>query len=545
MGYRALYREFRPLKFSDMVGQDHISQILKNQIMNDRVGHAYLFSGIRGTGKTTTAKIFARAINCLNPVEGEPCNECEICKGILNETLSDVTEIDAASNNGVDNIREIRDEVMYLPTKAKYRVYIIDEVHMLSTGAFNALLKTLEEPPKHVKFILATTEPNKLPATILSRCQRFDFKRISNENVVARLEEILRSIGKTADVNALKMIAEISEGAMRDAISILDRCVSDTDNITVDYISGLIGMPDGMEILDIVDNMVDKNASSVITKIDNMLNEGKNISLLLTECIKHTQNVLVYLVTNKVEVYSQDEQQKVQQISKKVSVDELVDMIAYISEVLNNIKWSSNQNILAKALLIKLCVNEDIKKNCKVDQTSTQTQNKEEKRVNMESTVQECIPQKQETVSEQNKDEVSSANPEPKAFEQINSAQQLDTDKQKSGQHSTNGKDIDCWNEILTELKDMGKVKIYANLINASAQIIAENVIGIYFKVEFAKTIVENKENIDNIKQCVKNVLGKDYEIRCFLEKEKGKSKLSDVENTAKQFNIPIDIVDE
>ena len=356
MGYRALYREFRPLKFSDMVGQDHISQILKNQIMNDRVGHAYLFSGIRGTGKTTTAKIFARAINCLNPVEGEPCNECEICKGILNETLSDVTEIDAASNNGVDNIREIRDEVMYLPTKAKYRVYIIDEVHMLSTGAFNALLKTLEEPPKHVKFILATTEPNKLPATILSRCQRFDFKRISNENVVARLEEILRSIGKTADVNALKMIAEISEGAMRDAISILDRCVSDTDNITVDYISGLIGMPDGMEILDIVDNMVDKNASSVITKIDNMLNEGKNISLLLTECIKHTQNVLVYLVTNKVEVYSQDEQQKVQQISKKVSVDELVDMIAYISEVLNNIKWSSNQNILAKALLIKLCV---------------------------------------------------------------------------------------------------------------------------------------------------------------------------------------------
>ena len=545
MGYRALYREFRPLKFSDMVGQDHISQILKNQIMNDRVGHAYLFSGIRGTGKTTTAKIFARAINCLNPVEGEPCNECEICKGILNETLSDVTEIDAASNNGVDNIREIRDEVMYLPTKAKYRVYIIDEVHMLSTGAFNALLKTLEEPPKHVKFILATTEPNKLPATILSRCQRFDFKRISNENVVARLEEILRSIGKTADVNALKMIAEISEGAMRDAISILDRCVSDTDNITVDYISGLIGMPDGMEILDIVDNMVDKNASSVITKIDNMLNEGKNISLLLTECIKHTQNVLVYLVTNKVEVYSQDEQQKVQQISKKVSVDELVDMIAYISEVLNNIKWSSNQNILAKALLIKLCVNEDIKKNCKVVQTSTQTQNKEEKRVNMESTVQECIPQKQETVSEQNKDEVSSANPEPKAFEQINSAQQLDTDKQKSGQHSTNGKDIDCWNEILTELKDMGKVKIYANLINASAQIIAENVIGIYFKVEFAKTIVENKENIDNIKQCVKNVLGKDYEIRCFLEKEKGKSKLSDVENTAKQFNIPIDIVDE
>lgn len=524
MGYRALYREFRPLQFKDMVGQDHISQILKNQIINDRVGHAYLFSGIRGTGKTTTAKIFARAINCLEPVNGEPCNQCEICKAILDETLSDVTEIDAASNNGVDNIREIRDEVMYLPTKAKYRVYIIDEVHMLSTGAFNALLKTLEEPPKHVKFILATTEPNKLPATILSRCQRFDFKRITNDNVVARLQEILEKIGKNAEPNALKMIAEISEGAMRDAISILDRCVSDTDNITVEYIASLIGMPDGQEILNIVDNIVTKDASSLIINIDNMLNDGKNINLILTQCIKNMQNILVYQVTGKVEIYSQLQQETVQQISQKITSGELVDMISYISQILNNIKWSSNQDILAKALLIKLCSNvdiQDIKKNSK---TAV-----EKKKVEIVQNVKE----------EKIDSDVIKTNIEPMQ------ETKTDTISNNIAEVFEAGQDIEEWNEILVELKNSGKLKIYANLINASAQIIAENIIGIYFKIEFAKNIVDNKENINDIKVCVKNVLGKEYEIRCFLEKDKAKSKLSEVEDTAKQFNIPIDIVDE
>ena len=190
MSYTALYRKFRPLNFKDMVGQEHITKTLRNQIIADRVGHAYLFNGGRGTGKTTTAKILARAVNCLNPIDGEPCNECEICKEILSGALTDVVEMDAASNNSVEDIRSIREEVNFLPTKAKYRVYIIDEVHMLSTGAFNALLKTLEEPPEHVKFFLATTEPQKLPATILSRCQRFDYKKISNEDVIKRLKII-------------------------------------------------------------------------------------------------------------------------------------------------------------------------------------------------------------------------------------------------------------------------------------------------------------------------------------------------------------------
>ena len=225
--YTALYRKFRPVRFEDMVGQEHITTTLKNQVMADRVGHAYLFSGGRGTGKTSAAKILARAVNCLDLQSGEPCNKCEMCKGALTGTLTDFTEMDAASNNSVEDIRQIREEVNFLPSTAKYRVYIIDEVHMLSTGAFNALLKTLEEPPKHVKFLLATTESQKLPATILSRCQRFDFKRISEGNIAKRLEIICREDHIKISEQAINMIAVLAEGAMRDGISILERCIGE------------------------------------------------------------------------------------------------------------------------------------------------------------------------------------------------------------------------------------------------------------------------------------------------------------------------------
>lgn len=227
MAYTALYRKYRPMTFAEVVGQSHITQTLKNQIMAGRVGHAYLLNGSRGTGKTSVAKILARAVNCLNPHEGEPCNECEICKGALNGSLTDIVEMDAASNNSVEDIRLIREEVGFLPTVAKYRVYIIDEVHMLSTGAFNALLKTLEEPPSHVKFILATTEPQKLPATILSRCQRFDYKKIPNHDICERLKYICDDSGIEVSKEALNVITVLAEGAMRDALSILERCIQD------------------------------------------------------------------------------------------------------------------------------------------------------------------------------------------------------------------------------------------------------------------------------------------------------------------------------
>ena len=274
MAYTALYRTFRPIKFADMVGQDHITKTLKNQIMAERVGHAYLFNGGRGTGKTSSAKILARAVNCLNLQDGEPCNECEICKEILNGSLTDVVEMDAASNNSVEDIRTIRDEVNFLPTKAKYRVYIIDEVHMLSVGAFNALLKTLEEPPEHVKFILATTEPQKLPTTILSRCQRFDFKKISNEDVIKRLKIICNEANIKINEEALNIIAVLSEGAMRDAISILERCSQEsTEEITANVVKDLVGIPNLQYINKISKAILQNNEIDALSAVDEVIND--------------------------------------------------------------------------------------------------------------------------------------------------------------------------------------------------------------------------------------------------------------------------------
>ena len=293
--YTALYRKFRPLTFNELVGQDHITRTLKNQIVSNRIGHAYLFNGGRGTGKTSSAKIFARAINCLNPKDGEPCNECEICKAILSGSLTDVVEMDAASNNSVEDIRAIRDEVNFLPTLAKYRVYIIDEVHMLSTGAFNALLKTLEEPPAHVKFILATTEPQKLPATILSRCQRFDFKRISNEDIVKRLEVVCKEADIEITSEALKTIAVLSEGAARDALSILERCVQEGNKgIDEDKVKELVGIPKTTFVSRIVENIINNNAEEALGAVNEVLKDGKDIQNLLWEIIKYIKDILIY-----------------------------------------------------------------------------------------------------------------------------------------------------------------------------------------------------------------------------------------------------------
>ena len=294
MAYTALYRKFRPKNFNEMVGQEHITKTLKNQIIANRVGHAYLFSGGRGTGKTSAAKIMARAINCLHPKEdGEPCNECEICKAILEGSLTDVVEMDAASNNSVEDVRAIRDEVNFLPTVAKYRVYIIDEVHMLSTGAFNALLKTLEEPPEHVKFILATTEPQKIPATILSRCQRFDFKRITVENIAKRLKIISQESNIDITNSALQMIAVLAEGALRDGISILERCSQDTEGtIDENKIRELVGMPKLELVKEITQNLIEEEPEKSIDVTDTVIGEGKDLDNFLWEVIKYIKDIL-------------------------------------------------------------------------------------------------------------------------------------------------------------------------------------------------------------------------------------------------------------
>lgn len=356
MAYTALYRKFRPITFDEMVGQEHITKTLKNQIMAGRVGHAYLFNGGRGTGKTSAAKILARAINCLNPKDGEPCNECEMCKGILSGSNTDVVEMDAASNNSVEDIRSIREEVNFLPTSSKYRVYIIDEVHMLSTGAFNALLKTLEEPPEHVKFILATTEPQKLPATILSRCQRFDFKKISNSDIIKRLKEVCKKSEIEITDEALNTIAILSEGAMRDALSILERCVQDgLKNINEDNIKDLVGIPKITYIQEIIDGILEYNIEKVLTALDAVINEGKDVTNLTWELIKYTKDLLVYKTTDKIELYSEDEIKKLKELAQKAEKDRLLNLVYELSELQNSIKISSQKLIIFQAGIIKLC----------------------------------------------------------------------------------------------------------------------------------------------------------------------------------------------
>jgi DNA polymerase-3 subunit gamma/tau len=278
MSYTALYREWRPKTFDDVVGQKHITVTIKNQIRNGRIAHAYLLCGTRGTGKTSTAKILAKAVNCLNPKDGEPCNECEMCRKINAGTLIDVNELDAASNNGVDNIRNIIDDVQYPPSEAKYKVYIMDEVHMLSQGAVNAFLKTLEEPPANVIFILATTDPQKLPITILSRCQRFDFRRIKSSDIFERLQKIVKEQGVFADDKSLGLISRMSDGAMRDALSILDQAISMGDG-KVDYngLISMLGLVSNENLLKLTDAIIDRDVESAMQIIDEIVFSGKDV----------------------------------------------------------------------------------------------------------------------------------------------------------------------------------------------------------------------------------------------------------------------------
>ena len=372
MGYTALYRKFRPIKFDELVGQEHITKTLKNQIMSDRVGHAYLFNGGRGTGKTTIAKILARAVNCLNPKDGEPCNECEICKAALDGSLTDIVEMDAASNNSVEDVRDIREAVNFLPTKAKYRVYIIDEVHMLSTGAFNALLKTLEEPPKHVKFMLATTEPQKIPATILSRCQRFDFKRISNEDIIKRLKIVCEESKISISDEALNLIATLAEGGMRDALSILERCNQDgEDKIDEDKIRDLVGIPKITYIKQIVEAIINYDVDTSLKVIEEILKEGKDLNNLLWEIIKYVKDVLLFKSTGNIQTYTKEEVEDIKILSEKISKEDLINLICNLSELENSLKMSTQKLIIFQAGIIKLCNKQDINKSEKNVDSST------------------------------------------------------------------------------------------------------------------------------------------------------------------------------
>ncbi|QXM07140.1 DNA polymerase III subunit gamma/tau [Crassaminicella indica] len=358
MAYVALYRKWRPKVFEDVVGQEHITKTLKNQIKNNNIAHAYLFCGTRGTGKTSTAKIFARAVNCLNPKDFNPCNECEICIGIQHESIMDVIEIDAASNNGVDNIRELRENVNYPPTKGKYKVYIVDEVHMLSTGAFNALLKTLEEPPSYVIFILATTEPHKIPATILSRCQRFDFKRVTEADVVKRMAYICSQMNIEVEEEALRLIARNADGAMRDALSILDQCVSfGVGKITYDDVINILGTVREDFLFRLVDCMKDKDAKAAMELIQELVSSGKDIQQFLKDLIEHYRNLMMTKVSKNLEGIinlSKENIQRLVEQGKNLNTESIIRAIRELSQTAVDAKYATQPRILLEVAVVKL-----------------------------------------------------------------------------------------------------------------------------------------------------------------------------------------------
>ena len=356
--YQALYRKYRPKCFSDIYGQDHIVTTLKNEINENRVSHAYLFTGSRGTGKTTCAKVLAKAVNCPDCKDGEPCNECDVCRGIDNGSILDVVEIDAASNNGVDNIRELREEVNYTPTTGKYRVYIIDEVHMLSQGAYNALLKTLEEPPSHVIFILATTEVHKIPTTILSRCQRFDFKRIQPETMAKRLDEVARYEGLTLDADAALLISRLADGALRDGLSILDQCAGRSSSIDSALVSQVAGLTGRTALFELTNAVLANDTSAAMNKIAQLYENSYDMGRLCTELINHYRNCLVAkAVKNSREliVSTEDEYNAVMQTAEAFSAESIVYGLDLLQSALVRIKSGANARIEMEMTFVKLC----------------------------------------------------------------------------------------------------------------------------------------------------------------------------------------------
>lgn len=544
MAYTALYRKFRPTTFADVVGQEHITRTLRNQIMADRVGHAYLFNGGRGTGKTSSAKILARAINCLNPKDGEPCNECEICRGALNGSLTDIVEMDAASNNSVEDIRSIREEVNFLPTKAKYRVYIIDEVHMLSPGAFNALLKTLEEPPEHVKFILATTEPQKLPATILSRCQRFDFKRISNEDIIKRLKVVCNESNIEITDSALNIIAVLSEGAMRDALSILERCIQDGENkIDEDKIKDLVGIPKIAFVNSITEAIINYDIDKALKSMDDILNEGKDLNNFLWEIIKYIKDILIYKSSKKADLYSEDEIANINAISEKVTKEKLVNLIYELSKLETDMKWSTQKTIMFQAGIIKLCSNEfDSSSNIeeRVDKIEKYLKSG---RVAV-NTMQ--VPVSATTVNQtQNYNLNNRVQSTPKVGS--NTVKQ-NTMANKPKQYSS---DLSkSWPTIVNDLKQNGKIVLYTNLMNTSAEEINDMTVGIKFPnglSSFGKTVLEKQENIKEISTLVSMACGKEMQIK-YISEAQSQAVVhrpeDDIQKLANQSDIPFNVIE-
>ena len=511
--HKALYRVYRPKNFSDVIGQEHIVRTLKNQIENNNVGHAYLFCGTRGTGKTSTAKIFSRAVNCTNLHNDEPCNECENCREILEDKTMDVVEIDAASNNSVDDIRELRENVKYSPAKAKYKVYIIDEVHMLSQGAFNALLKTLEEPPSYVIFILATTEPHKIPATILSRCQRFDFKRVTVKDISSRMRYICKKEGIEADEKALNLIARNSQGALRDALSILDQCISFEGNkISYNDVIELLGSVNIEQLFDLAESIIKENTKKSLQILNDFIIWGKDVRNLVNDLIDHFRNLMVCKISNDLdEIISLPEEtiDLLKQQAETIDTNNLIRVLNILSEAQDGMKVSSNPRVLMEVTMMKIAqpMFDDSK-----EALLKRIENLEQKiesgniKVNHISTNQ--------TVDNSNKNEKVGNNTLETSHEEDVEYENLKSDDVKLIQKS--------WKNILQKMKEDRQQITRALLQDVDSFNIADDILYIIFtdNYSFAKNKLDSPQTIQYVEKVIREVLNRNFNVKIVFKSQ-------------------------
>lgn len=513
--YTALYRQWRPETFDDMVGQDSIVRTLKNQIKSGRIAHAYLFCGSRGTGKTSAAKILARAVNCISPKDASPCGECRVCKQLKDGNNMDIIEIDAASNNGVDEIRDLRDKVKYPPTVGRYKVYIIDEVHMLSIGAFNALLKTLEEPPVHVIFILATTEPHKLPSTIISRCQRFDFKRIPHRVIMERLEMIAQASSFNIDEEAIDTIARWSEGGMRDALSLMDECVGFCgEHISNSDVLAILGTADQRFIFEFADNMLENNVSALFEMINDIIEDGKNISVFLKDIIYHMRNLMLIKVCgvkNDLLDMSDATLKDYGLQAQRASIEKITRIVDILTGLDSQLKWSTQPRVLLELAMVKIC---------RPDEEQSYEAIIERLKALEQGMV--SIP-KQPQVMQQNK-EKKVAKPKEEAGERKNEVQKKEktADKinsKKAVSTQNNGKSIEeSWPDIMDEIKKE-RMPIYTLLREAKVSQSGEGKVILKFAPDqgFYAAAIEMDDKRTFIQDMIYKMTGKNVIVACQL----------------------------
>lgn len=520
MAYQALYRKWRPMRFDDVVGQEHVTTTLKNEIKHAHVAHAYLFTGTRGTGKTSTAKIFSRAVNCLHPEDGNPCNQCDVCKGILEERILDIVEIDAASNTGVENIREIIDQGRYSATVSKNRVYIIDEVHMLSQGAFNALLKTLEEPPSDVIFILATTEIHKVPATILSRCQRFDFKTITAGDIAGRIRYILEQEGITADDEAVDYVAYLGDGSMRDALSILDQCLAFKQNgLTYADVVGVVGALDDSYLFDIAAKMAKQDTAGVLEAFASCIADGRNTDYFVESLLAVFRDMLMYQIAGEQPGMSGKRAQGVARMSELYTREQTLHSIEVLNDLLVNLRFSASPRVLIEVALIKLSQPQ-------LDESSgalLARLSKLEHTVSSGSLTFVQHTEQQPPVTEDESDDLpwpTDGDIPPVADGE---SVPLAEEKQPTGEPDapdTNAVQAAAnWKDVIDGIMQSGNLMLFTDIFKTTAYL-RDNMLYICFDDAQKRDRIMKKEQLALVQQQVRAVFGCEMPIKCVLESE-------------------------